>query len=466
MKYFILFCCFVMAVQGSDLITSLPGLKKLPIFKQYSGYLDASNQKHFHYWFVESQSNPQEDPVVLWLNGGPGCSSLDGLLSENGPLQVNDDGNTLRTNPYSWNKIANILYLESPAGVGYSYDDSGNTKTDDDEVADNNYNSLISFFKKYPQFSSNPFFITGESYGGVYLPTLALKILEGGTFNFQGMAVGNGLSSYQLNTNSLIFFAYYHGLFGIELWNPMMKYCCNNNVTIDGCDFDNSTNPNCQDLVEEAKQYVYHSGLNSYALYRDCYGGDDLEGSSKRYIFDMKMLFPKRTISQLVKTKLKQPKLVGMSPDCINSTASTNWLNRLDVRGALHIPNHLRSWTVCSDDVNMNYGRKYTDMSGVYEKILSNNLRVLIYNGDTDMACNFMGDEWFVDKLSSIKQTRSRAPWLVQGQVAGFAKTYRSIKSSSTLVYTTIRGAGHMVPQWAPKKAYQMFEKFLKNQSF
>lgn len=108
--------------------------------------------------FVESQSDPTSDPVVLWLNGGPGCSSLDGFLSENGPLhvcdlgkescnlafmkvymfgfwfKVKDDGNTLYENPYSWNKIANVIYLESPAGVGYSYDDNNNVETDDDKV--------------------------------------------------------------------------------------------------------------------------------------------------------------------------------------------------------------------------------------------------------------------------------------------------------------------------------------------
>lgn len=109
---------------------------------------------------MTSQGEPHTDPLVLWLNGGPGCSSLDGFLSENGPFhvrmrsgvqqmwtkpqpecascfitQVRDDGATLYENPFSWNKIANVLYIESPAGVGYSYSDDKKYATDDDQVS-------------------------------------------------------------------------------------------------------------------------------------------------------------------------------------------------------------------------------------------------------------------------------------------------------------------------------------------
>jgi len=455
-----------MMAYGNDLINSLPGLKILPSFRQYSGYLDASYKKHFHYWFVESQLNPQNDPVVLWLNGGPGCSSLDGLLSENGPFQVNNDGKSLRINPYSWNKIANMLYLESPAGVGYSYDSRNSIQTDDNEVAQNNYDAIVSFFKKYPQFKKNPFYITGESYGGVYLPTLAIKLLKSNELNFQGMAVGNGVTSNLLNTNSVIFFAYYHGLFGIELWNPLIQFCCKGVATIDKCDFLAENNIRCNEKVEKALGYVYNSGLNAYALYKDCFNGDVLEGNLKRYVFDMKNIFPNKTISQLTKKLSKKHKVFEGSPNCINSTASTTYLNRLDVRGALHIPNHLGQWSVCSDKVRAKYVEVYSDMASVYEEILQSDLNILIYNGDTDMVCNFICDEYFVDKLPSLKLVQSRAPWYLESQVAGFSKTYKSIKSAATLVFTTIRGAGHMVPQWAPKKAFQMFENFIRKKPF
>ncbi|MEQ2192823.1 hypothetical protein XENOCAPTIV_017927 [Xenoophorus captivus] len=150
------------AQYAPDEVTHLPGMTFKTNYRQWSGYLQAGKGKFLHYWFVTSQRNPAKDPLVLWLNGGPGCSSLDGFLSENGPFhvsflvanhtacvhgsfkqalellafhsQVNDDGATLYENKFSWNTIANVLYLESPAGVGYSYSDDHTYDTDDDQV--------------------------------------------------------------------------------------------------------------------------------------------------------------------------------------------------------------------------------------------------------------------------------------------------------------------------------------------
>eukprot|EP00064_Thunnus_orientalis_P013403 superscaffoldBa00002175_g13442 len=205
------------AQYAPDEVTNLPGMSFKPNYRQWSGYLQARPGKFLHYWFVTSQRDPVNDPLVLWLNGGPGCSSLDGFLSENGPFHVNDNGATLYENNFSWNKIANVLYLESPAGVGYSYSDDKNYATDDDQVAEDNYRALQSFFVKFPNFTQNEFFIFGESYGGIYAPTLSLNVATGpAKINFKGFAVGNGISSFALNDQSLIYFGYYHGLFGEE----------------------------------------------------------------------------------------------------------------------------------------------------------------------------------------------------------------------------------------------------------
>lgn len=98
-----------------------------PDVKQVSGFLDISETKHLFFWFFESRSKPAEDPLVLWLNGGPGCSSTTGLLFELGPCQIakNKDGQVNVThNPYSWTDTANVIFLDQPVGVGYSYSDN------------------------------------------------------------------------------------------------------------------------------------------------------------------------------------------------------------------------------------------------------------------------------------------------------------------------------------------------------
>ncbi|GFR96119.1 carboxypeptidase, partial [Elysia marginata] len=292
-------------VQGApeaDLVTDLPGLSFKPNFKQYSGYLNGVNTRRLHYWFVESSSNPSRDPLVLWLNGGPGCSSLLGLLTENGPFQIKQDAKTVIQNPFSWNQVANMIFLEAPAGVGFSYDTARNYTSSDDDAALNNYYALKDFFKKFPEYSGRDFFITGESYGGIYVPTLSNLVMKDPDFNLQGFAVGNGLSDYSLNDNSIVYFVYYHGLIGEEEWFDLLEACCTPNTT-NYCDFHGSKKPQCPEKLEKIQMLVWSSGLNVYNLYKECYGGvKDLtlhwDKASSKYVtsnFGWPFMFLKNT---------------------------------------------------------------------------------------------------------------------------------------------------------------------------
>lgn len=187
-----------------DYIDELPGYGKTPT-PQFSGYLDASDGCdlytngpicNLHYWFAFAEKAPEKAPVVLWLNGGPGSSSLIGFLQEEGPLLINATGG-LMENPYSWTKYVNLLALEAPVGVGYSYcsrqeDMKKPCVNTDRYTASASRAALVDFFtKKFPEFASNEFYITGESYAGVYIPTLTKEILDNSTLNLKGIAVGD-----------------------------------------------------------------------------------------------------------------------------------------------------------------------------------------------------------------------------------------------------------------------------------
>ncbi|KAM9817170.1 lysosomal protective protein [Neosynchiropus ocellatus] len=459
----VLLLSFLAALQGfcvadyaPDEVKELPGMKFKPNYRQWSGYLQTRPGRFLHYWFVTSQRDPAKDPLVLWLNGGPGCSSLEGFLSENGPFHVRDDGATLYENKFSWNNVANVLYIESPAGVGYSYSDDKNYATNDDEVAADNYKALQSFFTKFPNFTQNEFFIFGESYGGVYAPTLSLLVATGKEkMNLKGFSVGNGLSSYALNDQSLVYFGYYHGLFGEELWRNLNSHCCTNG----DCNFSNSSSESCQIYVTVGFNIIYESGLNRYALYLDCLGGGVLRRS---YEASMSHLFRNyRTHDKVLKylDRVRPKASLYEMPPCLNGTAQSNWLNRGDVRKALHIPDILPRWEECSDQVGASYKPVYGTMKEVYMKLLSLGLRALVYNGDTDMACNFLGDQWFVEDLG-FQPTTKYQHWLYDNQVAGFYQQYGNI------TFLTVKGAGHMVPQWAPGPSYHMFQSFLTGQSY
>ncbi|KAM7091030.1 lysosomal protective protein isoform 1-T1 [Ciconia maguari] len=448
-------------------VTFLPGLGKQPSFRHFSGYLCAGPGKHLHYWFVEAQSNPQSSPLVLWLNGGPGCSSMEGFLKEHGPFLIQPDGVTLKYNDYAWNKIANVLYLESPAGVGFSYSEDKKYATNDTEVARNNYLALKEFLRLFPEYSKNDLFLTGESYGGVYIPTLAEWVMQDPSLNLKGIAVGNGLSSYEINDNSLVYFAYYHGLLGTELWRDLQAFCCSQGK----CNFHDNSNLNCTLKMGEMIQIVEESGLNIYNLYAPCDGGVP---GSVRYEGDylithdlgnsfirMPMRFSWR--QNLLRMPVARNK-VRMDPPCTNSTAPRVYLNSPEVRKALHISPDAPEWQVCSFEVNHGYKRLYMQMNDQYLKLLgATKYRILVYNGDVDMACNFLGDEWFVDSLCQKVQV-ARRPWLYteggENQIGGFVKEFTNI------AFLTVKGAGHMVPTDRPLAAFTMFSRFIKNEPY
>ncbi|KAH7722453.1 Protein F41C3.5, partial [Aphelenchoides avenae] len=151
----------------ADEIVDLPGLSFKPNFKHYSGYLNASETRFLHYWFVESQGSASKDPLVFWFNGGPGCSSMEGLLAEHGPYFLSNDTTALKENPYAWNKLANVVYIESPAFVGFSYYTKGDSGLwNDDTTSAENYRAIKHFLGKFPQFRNHFVFVTGESYAG------------------------------------------------------------------------------------------------------------------------------------------------------------------------------------------------------------------------------------------------------------------------------------------------------------
>ena len=162
-----------LAAKLEDYVQSLPDCEQFTN-DWYSGYLDASPTKHLHYVFVTSQTNPKADPVVIWFNGGPGCSSMLGMFMEHGPYVTDDGEYYIKKNPEPWNKRANVLYIESPSGVGYSIADTpADLLHNDMSQSKDAIAALKQWFKSFPEYLGNDLYISGESYGGIYVPYLA-----------------------------------------------------------------------------------------------------------------------------------------------------------------------------------------------------------------------------------------------------------------------------------------------------
>ncbi|CAI5440763.1 unnamed protein product [Caenorhabditis angaria] len=440
---------------SSEEIKKLPGVDFELNFKHYSGFFQVSDNHVLHYWFVESQNDPTNDPLIFWFNGGPGCSSLDGLLNEMGPYVANEDGKTLRENEYAWNKLASVVYIESPAGVGYSYATDGNITTNDDLTSLENYEALKQFFTEFPQFRHHATFIMGESYGGVYVPTLTARIVDGQEdfpINLKGMALGNGYVHETLNIDSSVRFAYGHGLIDEKVWNTLETSCCKG--CIDSCDLTQVTG-HCATMVEEIFQFLWFGGLNPYDLYRDC--DPNPSANSKRMTHLLRGVAPKmakfdnlfknatkNSLYQYLKNKQEKP-----------LTADVPCLNDTEIK-AIHIPFNLGKWDICSDKVTTTYQKQYQDLSPFVKKVVNNHVRVLLYYGDTDMACNFMMGQQFSARLG-LRRTLKKTPWKYDRQIAGFKTLYDG------LTFLTVRGAGHMAPQWRAPQMYYVIQQFLLN---
>ncbi|XP_020967827.1 serine carboxypeptidase-like 31 [Arachis ipaensis] len=157
---------------NGDVVRGLTGQPAVD-FEHYAGYVtvNETNGRALFYWFFEAITNPDDKPLVLWLNGGPGCSFVGyGATQEIGPFLVDSDGQGLKFNNLSWNQEANILFLESPVGVGFSYSNttSNYDQLGDQMTANDAYTFLHNWFLKFPSYRTRTFYIAGESYAGIY----------------------------------------------------------------------------------------------------------------------------------------------------------------------------------------------------------------------------------------------------------------------------------------------------------
>jgi len=433
------------AAVPSDLITSLPGFSGPFPSKQYSGYMNANTGRHLHYWFVESESKTAAtDPVVLWMNGGPGCSSLDGYFYEQGPLHfVNNPDKAapiqLELNPYRWNSIANMIFLEAPVGVGFSYSDF-DFPLNDTQTAEDNYAFLLSWFAAYPEYATNPFFVAGESYAGVYVPTLVQQIMEGNQggknakINLEGFMVGNGCtgnsvgSCSDMGTEILFYFLAGHALFTEDLYNKIVASCTN------------WINPSdqCNVLLDEMSEQV--NAVNIYNIYYPCVNG----GASRA-----------QSLRAPISAKINIPGPV----ECIDGIDASAFLNNPAVRTAIHAVNAsvVPEWVICA---GIDYTSNIPSLMPIYPTLIKN-YRTLIFNGDVDACVPYNGNEEWTESLGlPVKQ--GWHAWFVDEQVAGYVTTY----DVNNFSFLTVKGAGHMVPEFAPPQALAMFQRFLDNQPF
>ncbi|CDR37771.1 CYFA0S01e16820g1_1 [Cyberlindnera fabianii] len=400
---------------------------------QYSGYLDHL-EDHFFYYFFESRNDPKTDPVILWLNGGPGCSSMTGLFFELGPSSIGPDIKPVY-NPYSWNSNASVIFLEQPIGVGYSYGESEVSTSY--AAARDVFIFLELFFQKYPQYLGLGFHIAGESYAGHYIPAIASEIINHAdrSFELTSVMIGNGI------TDALIQDKYYQpmacGLGG----HPAV-------LSDEECDTMDAKYPRCAALVKACYKSrnsfacvpanIYcasvtlgpyeKTGLNVYDIRGPCDGGEALCYKGLDYV--------------------------------------EQYLNDPEVMATLG--SDVEKYVGCDDDVFKRFaltGDESKPFQYFVSELLDKGYPVLIYAGDKDFICNWLGNHAWTDALEWILADSYRAenlkPWKNGKGEAG------QVKSFGGLTFLRVYDAGHMVPYDQPENALDMVNTWISgNKTF
>lgn len=422
-------------LKEKDRIKRLPGQPEAVSFSQYGGYVtvDKIAGRAFYYYFVEAQQSYRHKrklPLLLWLNGGPGCSSLAyGAMQELGPFRVNSDGKTLHTNKYSWNHAANVLFLESPAGVGFSYSNrtSDYGRNGDRKTASDNYVFLRNWLERFPEYKTYDFYIAGESYAGHYVPQLAHTILHhnshpNSTFsiNLKGILIGNAVINDNTDSKGMWDFLASHAIISDKAARDVNQLC-------DFSEAVSNQSSECRAASAEIGEDI--ADIDIYNIYA-----------------------PQCHDSNL--TSLPKPPSVVTDP-CSDYYVYA-YLNRGEVQEALHanVTKLTHNWEPCSDVISQWVDSASTVLPLLHE-FLNHSLQVWIFSGDVDGRVPVTSTKYSIEKMNLPAKTDWH-PWFVNGEVGGYTQVYKG-----GLTFATVRGAGHQVPSYQPARALSLVNHFL-----
>ncbi|CAN6894676.1 unnamed protein product [Brassica oleracea] len=425
--------------QKRDRITQLPGQPSNVDFRQYSGYVTVNEQRGraLFYWLVESPTtrDPKSRPLVLRLNGGPGCSSVAyGAAEEVGPFRVGSDGKTLHPKLYAWNKLANLLFLESPAGVGFSYTNSTSDlyTTGDQRTAEDSYRFLVNWFERFPQYKHRDFYIVGESYAGHFVPQLSKLVHERNKgfknppINLKGFMVGNAVTDDYHDYIGTFEYWWNHGLISDSTYHQLKTACYSVS----------SQHPSLQCMEALRSAELEQGNIDPYSIFtKPCNNTVQLKSFLKgRYPW------------------------MSRAYDPCTERYSNVYFNHVEVQKALHanVTRLSYPWKSCSDIVGNYWTDSPVSMLPIYRELITAGLKIWVFSGDTDAVVPITATRYSIDALKLATIT-NWCPWYDHGKVGGWSQVYKGL----TLV--TVTGAGHEVPLHRPRQAFIIFRSFLEN---
>lgn len=420
--------------------------------KSYSGFarVNETAKNKLFFWYVpatEKPTNNESTPLLIWLQGGPGGSSLFGMFTEMGPFKVESDGSTLTPRDTSWNKKHGMIFIDNPVGAGYSYTETEtgyctNTKV---EVSSQLYELMQQFYAVFPEQLQNELIITGESYAGHYVPGLAYKIHQEnanieeerkltGDRSIRGdrviipltsLAIGDGWVDPYVQLG-----AYPDMLFNIGVSNLKEKEKFTEYVTLS------------QKAIAAGDMY------DAFTIWDQMINGD---------IYPYPNYYHNVTGSNDYDNFMdtNEPAEIGFYYPFVTATGT---------RKAIHTGDAVyNNGEKCEMNLVNDFMVSFKDELSV----LLESYKVLIYSGQLDVIIGaaltetmlptipWSGQEQFERTDKKVWRVNSADP-----EVAGYVQQF------SRLTYAVVRGAGHLVPFDQPSRALDMIEKWVGNIPF
>ncbi|KAG9881287.1 pheromone-processing carboxypeptidase KEX1, partial [Aureobasidium melanogenum] len=408
----------------------------------YRSHVEITPEHHgnLFFWHYQNRHIANKQRTVLWLNGGPGCSSMDGAMMEIGPYRVKSDG-TLTYNNGSWAEFANLLFVDQPVGTGFSYVDTDSYLHELDDASNQMIQFLEKFYTIFPEYSKDDLYIAGESYAGQYIPYLAEAILKRNAenkskkWNLAGLLIGNGWISTVDQSLSYLPYAKKAGLIkdGTESSQRIEKQQSQCIEDLDKGGKDHVDVPSCENILQEilrASNEEKGKCVNMYDVRLD-----DVYPSCG-------MNWP--------------PDLTSVKP----------YLRRKDVTDALHInPGKTSGWTECNGQVGQAFRARKSKPSYEILPALLEQVPVLLFSGDKDLICNHIGTEELINRMewnggkgfeTSPGVWAPRRDWTFEDEPAGIWQEARN------LTYVVFYNASHMVPFDYPRRSRDMLDRFMK----
>ncbi|KAG7819880.1 hypothetical protein KL909_004629 [Ogataea angusta] len=442
-RYFLLACTLALqcaaASQEDYIVKDLPGLSNIPAAARpvmHAGHLElnADNNTELFFWrFQDPRANKthnmlHRDELIVWLNGGPGCSSMDGAMMETGPLRVTDNLE-VELNPGSWTQVADLVFVDQPAGTGFSYTDSYDTELK--QAAQHFWQFLKTYYELFPQDRTKKLYLAGESYAGQYIPYFAKEIDENNSLNItlEGLLIGNGWIDPDIQSLSYVPFSLEAGF--LDRQSPSMSQIL-------------KQHEKCQQAIDDPSNHDFEK-LECVKIFNSILTAT--KDASKPANEQCVNMYDYRKHDYF-------PACGSNWPEDLPNV--TKFLNLDAVQKALNLKSPKR-WHECDGKVEFFFRPEHSAKSFDLLPKLLEKIKITLFAGDKDIICNHKSIEMLIEKLQispgQFGFTQSRkSGWIYDGQEVG------EIETQSNLTYVKVFNSSHMVPYDLPEVSRGLFD--------